>query len=169
MDFLVLGPLGQRQGNRWEETGRNVISHIFVYFDERSVVSISFGFIEKGALVLSRAYGFADTVICSVRIVRLNHESEFVTGLSGEWTGDFITCLNFHTNEKTHEAFRSNFIFEEEDKIDRREFHSGIHDRSEFGGFFGSCSDDDRLLSIGFYIQPILQGVNLTHREVWPL
>lgn len=95
--------------------------------------------------------------------MRLNHETEFVTGVSGEWSYDFITSLTFHTNEKVHEAFRSNSVSEEE--VNRREFYSGIHDRCEFGGFFGT-SNVSRLLSIGFYTKPVLRGVNTMRREV---
>ncbi|WZZ55949.1 hypothetical protein YC2023_056056 [Brassica napus] len=131
MDYVVVGRLGESHGHKWNEQGRNVISHIFVYFDETSV--------------------------------RLNHETEFVTGVSGEWSYDFITSLTFHTNEKVHEAFRSNSVSEEE--VNRREFYSGIHDRCEFGGFFGT-SNVSRLLSIGFYTKPVLRGVNTMRREL---
>ncbi|CAF1872456.1 unnamed protein product [Brassica oleracea] len=161
---MKLGPLGfySYGKTKWEETCRDPISHIFVTYDSYVVNSIQFGYVENGALVLSKKHG-SEGPEDSTRIVRLNHETEFVTGVSGEWSYDFITSLTFHTNEKVHEAFRSNSVSEEE--VNRREFYSGIHDRCEFGGFFGT-SNVSRLLSIGFYTKPVLRGVNTMRREI---
>lgn len=61
--------------------------------------------------------------------------------------------------------------------LDKREFHYGIHDCCEFGGFFGTLNSSPlfffnrRILSvfnirIVFYIKPILQGLNMMHGEV---
>nr|VDD16272.1 unnamed protein product [Brassica oleracea] len=161
---MKLGPLGNYSygKTKWEETCRDPISHIFVTYDSYLVNSIQFRYVENGALVLSKKHG-SEGPEDSTRVVRLNHETEFVTGVSGEWSYDFITSLTFHTNEKVHEAFRSNSVSEEE--VNRREFYSGIHDRCEFGGFFGT-SNVSRLLSIGFYTKPVLRGVNTMRREI---
>lgn len=40
----------------WDGKGRTKISHIYVAFDE-VIMSIQFGFLENGALVLSEKYG----------------------------------------------------------------------------------------------------------------
>lgn len=40
----------------WDDKGRTLISHIYVAFDE-VIMSIQFGFLENGALVLSNRYG----------------------------------------------------------------------------------------------------------------
>ncbi|KAJ4904193.1 Jacalin-related lectin 24 [Raphanus sativus] len=137
---MRMGPLGYNVGygkaTEWDETGRMAISLIIVSFNNYSVTSIQFGFMENGELVMSETYGPTGD---SIRVIRLNHETEFVTGISGEMAdGCAISSLTFHTNLRVCEAFHL--------KIDRggklcppekREFHSGILDRSEFEGFFG--------------------------------
>lgn len=95
--------------------------------------------------------------------MRLNHESEFVTGISGELRDGCIFSLTFHTNERKHEVICPEL------KSDRRtperfEFHAEIHDRREFGGFFGSygyCS----LNSIGLYLKPVLSGAHTVKQK----
>lgn len=92
--------------------------------------------------------------------VRLNHVSEFVTGISGECCRyGVITSLTFHTNERKHEAFRSIYASSFVERLTKREFHSGIHDRREFAGFFGSCSSS-LLNSIGPCLKPILLSLS---------
>lgn len=67
-----MGPLGQKPTREleWDETGHNVISHINVSFDKCGVTSIQFGYVENGALVMSKTYGLSSAV-CSRRIVSL--------------------------------------------------------------------------------------------------
>lgn len=82
--------------------------------------------------------------------LRLNHETEFVTGIHGEIYNGYISSLAFHTNERTHYAVHWTF-----DSVDEKmEFHSGILERREFVGFFGTC-DHSQLKSIGFYVKPV--------------
>lgn len=55
---MKLGPLGDyRVGEKWEETGRDTISHIIVTYNTRWLKSIQFGYVENGALVLSKRHG----------------------------------------------------------------------------------------------------------------
>lgn len=86
--------------------------------------------------------------------------SEFVTGISGEVYCGCISSLTFHTNERKHEAFHA----ELERRPERREFHSGIHDRRECGGFFGTCNSCG-INSIGLYLRPILSGERTIKQE----
>lgn len=78
--------------------------------------------------------------------VRLNHASKFVTGISGECSGyGDITQTKGHM--KHFALYSSSFVL----RLTKREFHSRMHDRSEFAGFFGSCTSS-RLYSIGLYL-----------------
>lgn len=95
--------------------------------------------------------------------MRLNHESEFVTGISGEMRDGCIFSLTFHTNERKHEVICPEL------KSDRRtrerfEFLAVIHDRREFGDFFGSC-DYCSVNSISLYLKPILSGAPTVKQE----
>ncbi|KAJ4904195.1 Jacalin-related lectin 25 [Raphanus sativus] len=164
---MRMGPLGymhkSRTGTEWDETGRTAISLIIVSFDNCSVTSIQFGFVENGKLVMSKTYGASGF---SKRVIRLNHETEFVTGISGEIaSGSGISSLTFHTNLREHEAFHL--------KIDagekafhpwKRVFYSGIVDRREFEGFFGFY-DEYRLLTINFFVTHILSDVKTIKNE----
>ncbi|KAF8086053.1 hypothetical protein N665_0636s0025 [Sinapis alba] len=105
---------------------------------------------------MSETYGSSSSV-CSRRILRLNHETEFVTGISGEIHNGYISSLVFHTNELTHCAVH--WTFESgEVGLEKMEFHSGILERREFGGFFGT-SDHAQLKSIGFYVRLLVPTV----------
>ncbi|KAG7574794.1 Jacalin-like lectin domain [Arabidopsis suecica] len=165
MVMLKLGPLGDYYvDEHWEETGCDKISHIFVTSDNNTLTSIQFGYVENRALVMSKKYGL-DEENQSTRILRLNHESEFVTGISGEMRGSWISSLTFHTNEGKHEAFRAGSESDRSrSETERFEFLAEIHDRREFGGFFGS-SDYCSLSSIGLYLKPILSGVDTIKQE----
>ncbi|XP_019087353.1 PREDICTED: jacalin-related lectin 24-like [Camelina sativa] len=138
----------------WDETGRTMISHIYVAFD-KFIRSIQFGYLENGAQVLSTKYGSSEG---SFRIVKLK-EDEYVTGLSGVLGkgGRGIRNLTFHTNRGHHGP-----IGRPSDKYllgDEIEIEPEIRSRSEFGGFFGS-SNDYRMTSIGIYVSPN------NHREI---
>ncbi|KAJ4901922.1 Jacalin-related lectin 24 [Raphanus sativus] len=102
-----MGPIGQSCTDsgcvQWEETGDKIISHINVSFNKRGVTSIQFGYVENGSVVISKTYG-SPSPVCSRRILRLNHETEFVTGIHGEVYNGYISSLAFHTNERTHYA-----------------------------------------------------------------
>lgn len=95
--------------------------------------------------------------------MRLKHESEFVTGISGEIHLGYITSLTFHTNQRKHEAVHLtlNSRFGGPEKI---ELHSGILECREFGGFFGTYCND-KLTSIGFYARLFLPGVKMIKKE----
>ncbi|KAF8087056.1 hypothetical protein N665_0600s0005 [Sinapis alba] len=165
---MKVGPLGKYSDEgKWEETGCRSISHIFVTYDTKGISSIQFGYVQNGALVLSKKHG-SERENDSTRIVRLNHESEFITGISGEkhnkWTS-YLSSLTFHTNERKHVAFQAQTTISPLETRPRTiEFHSGIHDRRELGGFFGSFNVCG-LSSIGLYIRPILSGVSIIKRE----
>lgn len=69
---MKLGPLGNYSygKTKWEETCRDPISHIFVTYDSYVVNSIQFGYVENGALVLSKKHG-SEGPEDSTRIVSL--------------------------------------------------------------------------------------------------
>lgn len=79
--------------------------------------------------------------------------SEYVTGISGEkyYSGSSLT---FHTNEGKREAFHAEIKTEScrAWRPERFEFRADLSDRSEFGGFFGSCHAHS-LKSIGLYLK----------------
>lgn len=93
--------------------------------------------------------------------LRLNHESEFVTGITGETYSGYITSLTFHTNKRTLEVVHSTSLGKVDTKI---ELHSGILEQHEFGGFFG-FANYDRLTSIGFYVTLVLPDVKKIKKE----
>ncbi|KAL0896438.1 hypothetical protein Bca101_080399 [Brassica carinata] len=165
MERMRMGPLGYNhvydKATEWDETGRKAISLIIVSFDNHSARSIQFGFVENGELVMSKTYGSSG---CSKRVIRLNHETEFVTGISGVMD-EGISSLTFHTNLRAHEAFHLKLNRGEKAcPPEKREFHSGILDRSEFEGFFG-YSDEYRLLTINFYVRHNFSDVKTIKEE----
>ncbi|VVB03278.1 unnamed protein product [Arabis nemorensis] len=96
---------------------------------------------------------------CSKRIVRLNHESEFVTGISGEvYDGGLISSLTFHTNQRKDEAFHLTLNIGKTGPPMKMEFHSGILERCEFEGFFGA-HDDTYLSTINFSVRHIFHDI----------
>ncbi|VVB03280.1 unnamed protein product [Arabis nemorensis] len=135
MEILKVGQLGEYQHQKhYEATCTDPISHIFVSFNHARV--------------------------------RLNHETEFVIGISGEVCCSpgfvkYINSLTFHTNERKHEVFH---IDPKSGVPERAEIHSGLNDRREFGGFFGSCSYG-ALDSIGLYIRPVISSVDTIKQE----
>ncbi|CAH8383804.1 unnamed protein product [Eruca vesicaria subsp. sativa] len=154
--MITMGPLGHSSTDsgcfKWDEAPK-VISHINVSFNKNGVTSIQFGYVENGVVVLSETYGSSSSV-CSRRILRLNPETEFVTGIHGEIYNGYISSLAFHTNERTHYAVHRTFDSGEVG-LEKMEFHSGILERREFGGFFGTC-DHAQLKSIGFYVRVLV-------------
>ncbi|KAJ4903250.1 Jacalin-related lectin 25 [Raphanus sativus] len=155
-----MGPIGQSSTGagcfEWAETLHNVISHINVSFNKHGVTSIQFGYVEDGSVVMSETYGSSSSD-CSRRILRLNHETEFVTGIHGEVYNGYISSLAFHTNERTHYAVHWT-VDPGELGLKKMEFHSGILERCEFGGFFGTV-EHGQLKSIGFYVRPVIPNV----------
>ncbi|RID70181.1 hypothetical protein BRARA_C02220 [Brassica rapa] len=160
MKMLTMGPLGHSRtgsgGFEWDETPHNVISHINVSFNKHGVTSIQFGYVENGAVVMSETYGSSSSV-CSRRILRLNHETEFVKGIWGEIHNGYISSLAFHKNERAHYAVHWTFDSGEVG-LEKMEFHSGILERREFGSFFGTCNHA-QLTSIGFYVRLLVPNV----------
>ncbi|KAJ0239816.1 Jacalin-like lectin domain-containing protein [Hirschfeldia incana] len=159
--MITMGPIGHScTGSgcfEWDETPHDIISHINVSFNKHGVTSIQFGYVENGAVVLSETYGSSSSV-CSRRILRLNHETEFVTGIHGEVYNGYISSLAFQTNERTH--FAVHWTFDSaEDGLEKVEFHSGILEGREFGGFFGTC-DHAQLKSIGFYVRLLVPSTS---------
>ncbi|CAN8286591.1 unnamed protein product [Cochlearia groenlandica] len=160
METIKIGPLGTQYYNgrtKWDDMGHNVISHIIVCFDENGLRSIRFGYVKNGSLVMSKTYG---PVMGNTRILRLKHETEFVTGISGETYCGHITSLTFHTNQRKLEAIHLTFdstvrFYEAPEKI---ELLSGIIERHEFGGFFGT-HNNSYLSSIGLYVRLVLNDV----------
>lgn len=86
---------------------------------------------------------------------------EFVTGISREFvrriTPFYISSLTFHTNQRTHEVVHCEPFPSVKVSSEKMEFHSGILEGREFGGFFGSCGCS--LTSIGFYVMLVLPDV----------
>ncbi|XP_024010845.1 jacalin-related lectin 24-like [Eutrema salsugineum] len=132
MERVRMGPIGHYQWNhiKWNETRNNVISHINVSFNKNGVTSIQFGYVVNEALVMSQTHG-KSSAVCSRRILRLNHESEFVTGISGEVYCGRVSSLTFHTNQRTLEAVHLT-LGSGNVGPEKIEFHSGILDRREF-------------------------------------
>ncbi|KAG7574796.1 Jacalin-like lectin domain superfamily [Arabidopsis suecica] len=144
----------------WDDKGRTKISHIYVAFDE-VIMSIQFGFLQNGALVLSEKYGAFEEG-SNFRVLRLNQD-EYVTGLSGvlEKDGGGIRNLTLRTNLGEYMIGRSSDNYPSDSTID---IDPAICDRREFGGFFGSYNRY-RLTSIGMYLSPITSPDMVVKRE----
>ncbi|KAL0896437.1 hypothetical protein Bca101_080398 [Brassica carinata] len=165
MEFIKLGPIGSSYSSFktvWDDKDHSEISHIIVQHDKFGVRSIRFGHVNNGALVMSKTYGTL-TGDFSTRLVRLNHEYEFVTGLSGEIYNGFFTSLTFHTNLRKHQVLHLTFNPKDR-KPQKIELHSGIIERCEFGGFFGTYNWLG-LVSIGFYVRLALPVAKKIKKE----
>ncbi|KAF8087865.1 hypothetical protein N665_0565s0050 [Sinapis alba] len=144
----------------WDEKGKNMISHIFISFNEY-ITCVQFGYLKDEAIDLSQPFGNSHG---NFRTVRLNQD-EYVTGLSGvvAQTGKIIN-LTFHTNRGKHGPFGSS-----SDGFDasrsKIEIVPGIRDRSEFCGFFGSFNSKYQLSSIGIYVCPTSKTGTVVKRE----
>ncbi|CAA7050510.1 unnamed protein product [Microthlaspi erraticum] len=168
-----IGPIGDtvsKTDTHWDEKGNTMVSHIFVSLNSPEIISIQFGYTDKGALVLSQKYG-GPSEGQNFRVVKLKH-SEYVTGLSGKinWCHDFkegiiikvpggIKSLKFSTNLGEHICEPVTTVSSSTEEIDL-----GIWDSREFGGFFGSC-DTTCLKSIGIYVSPIPSSNTAVKRE----
>ncbi|CAA7050512.1 unnamed protein product [Microthlaspi erraticum] len=139
----------------WDEKGRTMINYIFVNFD-RIIRSIQFGYLEDGALVMSEMFGppkeegpYSSNQFVSVIL----GQDDYVTGLSGELgVSEGIRNLTFHTNRGNHGPIG---VWEESyTRGSKINIVTGISDRREFGGFFGS-HNTNCLSSIGIYASPI--------------
>ncbi|CAN8286595.1 unnamed protein product [Cochlearia groenlandica] len=154
METIRLGPMATGESFiselKWDEKGHNVISHIVVNFDTNGIRSIQFGYLNNGVIVVSKQHGSSSSVDCSSRVVRLKHDTEFVNGISGETHNGFITSLTFHTNLSEHKAIHLTFRV-----VRKIELKSGIFDRCEFGGFFGTYNKYN-LTSIGFHVNLVI-------------
>ncbi|EOA28323.1 hypothetical protein CARUB_v10024522mg, partial [Capsella rubella] len=110
----------------WDDKGRTMISHIYVAFEE-FIMSIQFGYLEKGALVLSERYGgFEDGSNFRLRL----NQDEYITGLSGVLgKGDVgIINLTFVTNRGEYLIGRPSDNYPSGSK---REIYPAICDRRE--------------------------------------
>ncbi|KAG7570353.1 Jacalin-like lectin domain superfamily [Arabidopsis thaliana x Arabidopsis arenosa] len=115
MEMIRAGPVGDtgsKTDTDWDEKGKTMISHIFVSFNSSRIISIQFGYIENGALVMSSKYG-GDFKGQSFRVVKLKH-NEYVTGLIGcrEINSLLSRCeginsLTFYTNWENTDPFVS--------------------------------------------------------------
>ncbi|KAL9302699.1 putative jacalin-like lectin domain-containing protein [Arabidopsis thaliana] len=166
-EMFKVGPIGLKRSyhKSWDEKGRNMISSIYVAFDEYKIQSIQFSYFQKGDHVLSEKYrsyyspSYGRSCGQSYEIVRLN-DDEYVTGLSGIFYESKITSLTFYTNQRKHGPFCKKHDCLKD--LCTEEIDVGIRDRREFGGFFGSFSDAyGGLSSIGIYVNPTYDS-NLT-------
>ncbi|CAN8318268.1 unnamed protein product [Cochlearia groenlandica] len=131
--------------DEWDHKGRNMISHIYISYDE-IIRSIQFGYLENESLVLSSKMGYSDSD--NFKALRLD-EDEYVKGLSGtsELAGG-ISNLTVYTNRRKYGPFGQVFKYESDTT------NVAIRDRREFGGFFGSFCPYG-VTSIGMYLSPI--------------
>ncbi|CAN7063236.1 unnamed protein product [Brassica rapa subsp. trilocularis] len=134
--------------------GKNMISNIYVTFDDYGIQSLQFIYFHEGAHVESQKHGYSGGQhikrVTTYIQVRLEHD-EYVTALSGVHYQHRITSLTFHTNKRKHGPFCKKF---EHLKDCKREIDVGVRDRSEFGGLFGSFAEKKYcyLRSIGMYV-----------------
>lgn len=87
-----MGLIGQRAYNQteWDDMGHNVISHINVSYLKSGLTSIQFGYVENGALVMSKTYG-SSSDLCSRRIVSLIISFNFHSILF-DFSCDYVMC-----------------------------------------------------------------------------
>ncbi|XP_056694802.1 jacalin-related lectin 24-like [Spinacia oleracea] len=92
----------------WYEKGHSKISQIFITFEE-TITSLQFQYVDdEGKMVLSKVHGFNGNGVTSnnFALVTLNHEREFITGLSGgEDDYGYVNSITIHTNENKYGPF----------------------------------------------------------------
>lgn len=79
MEMIRAGPVGETSSytdTHWDEKGNTMISHIFVSFTYSRIISIQFGYIENGALVMSAKYG-GDSNGRSFRVVSVDFGNSY--------------------------------------------------------------------------------------------
>ncbi|KAG2309596.1 hypothetical protein Bca4012_081479 [Brassica carinata] len=149
--MIKLEPMGSpfNSDRSWDEKGKNMISNIYVIFDDYGIQSLQFIYFHEGAHVESQKHGHSGGQ--HIKRVTLEND-EYVTALSGVYYEHRIRSLTFHTNKRKHGPFCKKFAH----AYWKREIDVGIRDRSEFGGLFGSFtigySCGGYLSSIGMYV-----------------
>ncbi|KAG8372875.1 hypothetical protein BUALT_Bualt12G0112600 [Buddleja alternifolia] len=143
--LVKIGPVGNKNGNVWEEKGKNKIVQIFISHDEQ-INSIQFQYAENGTLVLSDRQGSNDGY--KFDVVKLNHPSEYITWISGHksYNNSHLCSITFGTNNGEYGPFGR---FTGHDK----EFSFRLGEGRQFGGFHGN-SDNNSVKSIGVYLKP---------------
>ncbi|KAL0896436.1 hypothetical protein Bca101_080397 [Brassica carinata] len=150
-EMIKLEPMGSpfNSDRSWDEKGKNMISNIYVIFDDYGIQSLQFIYFHEGAHVESQKHGHSGGQ--HIKRVTLEND-EYVTALSGVYYEHRIRSLTFHTNKRKHGPFCKKFAH----AYWKREIDVGIRDRSEFGGLFGSFtigySCGGYLSSIGMYV-----------------
>ncbi|KAK6146232.1 hypothetical protein DH2020_020101 [Rehmannia glutinosa] len=127
--IIKIGPVGNKNGDTWDEKGHNKIVQIFVCHDDE-INSIQFQYSENGNLVLSERHGTNDGYKFDVSY----HNSN-------------LCSLTFGTNHGEYGPFGQ---FTSHDK----EFSFRLGDDRQFGGFHGNA-DNKTVKSIGVYLKPI--------------
>ncbi|KAL6535684.1 hypothetical protein OROMI_027058 [Orobanche minor] len=69
--FIELGPVGSKDGHKWDEKDRNRIVQIFISHDYDVIRSIQFQYVENenGTLVMSDRHGDNDNGGCKFDVV----------------------------------------------------------------------------------------------------
>ncbi|KAL0433929.1 UNVERIFIED_CONTAM: hypothetical protein Slati_2727200 [Sesamum latifolium] len=144
--MIKVGAVGSKNGNPWDEKGRNKIVQIFVSHDDE-INSIQFQYAENGSLVLSEKYGTNDGY--KFDVVKLNHPAEYITWISGHksYNNSHLCSITFGTNHGEYGPFGR---FSGHDK----EFSFRLGENRQFGGFHGTA-DYNSVKSIGVYLKPI--------------
>ncbi|KAL2470278.1 Protein RESTRICTED TEV MOVEMENT 1 [Abeliophyllum distichum] len=150
--MIKIGPVGSKNGNGWDEKGRNKIVQIFISHDDE-INSLQFQYAENGTLVLSDCYG--QTTGYKFDVVKLSHPSEYITWISGykrPWISSYeddshIVSITFGTNHGTYGPFGQSTGHD-------KEFVFQLGDNRQFGGFHGTA-DNNGVKSIGVYLKPM--------------
>ncbi|KAL6571629.1 hypothetical protein OROHE_003272 [Orobanche hederae] len=151
--FIELGPVGSKDGHKWDEKDCNRIVQIFISHEDDNIRSIQFQYVENGTLVMSDRHGDNDNGGCKFDVVELNYPAEYITWISGHRTGGSynncdLSSITFGTNIGKYGPFGQ---FMEDD----REFCFRLgKDNRQFGGFHGTANEY-KVKSIGVYLKPI--------------
>ncbi|KAL2459321.1 Protein RESTRICTED TEV MOVEMENT 1 [Forsythia ovata] len=141
--MIKIGPVGSKNGNGWDEKGRNKIVQIFISHGDE-INSIQFQYAENGTLVLSDCYG--QTTGYKFDVVKLSHPSEYITWISGYKSYSHIVSITFGTNHGTYGPFGRSTGHD-------KEFVFQLGNDRQFGGFHGTA--DNSVQSIGVYLKPM--------------
>ncbi|GFP85259.1 inactive protein restricted tev movement 1 [Phtheirospermum japonicum] len=143
--LIKIGPVGNKNGDSWDEKGHNKIVQIFICHDDE-INSIQFQYVENGNMALSDRHGNNDGY--KFDVAKLNYPTEYITWISGHksYHNNNICSITFGTNRGEYGPFGQSTNYD-------KEFKFQVGEDRQFGGFHGT-TDQKNVKSIGVYLKP---------------
>ncbi|CAH2038817.1 unnamed protein product [Thlaspi arvense] len=153
--MIKVGPAGRynhyyNSPQPFDLKGHKEISQIFVSGGDNGIASIQFQYVANGKYELSGQYGFAGNTN-QFHTIELNHPAEYITGVDGLYTDDYIKTITFTTNIQKYGPFGITNANLQRNFHNPRLFTYNLGKSSQFGGFHGTYTSN-ALSSIGFYL-----------------